>query len=484
MANPSGSLLVLVGCFILTAGYSSLVSGNPLTIDTYLKMYREKSSALKQAKLDEQTTTNNLRISEELVKSSLKLEPGYHRNNKSTTSTVEGDPPEDESSREISYGYSGTLSQTLPWGTTLGLKSELLKLESTDNKVYDPVRSHSFFLSQPLWQNRLGIMADHRIKAARIKQEATTHESDHIQQQTCIDGINLFAKAFVNQQRYVIMNKILSDSKKLLNATEAHYRRGLATKIQYLSAQSDLIQSKTQQLTMKKEFQLAKIDLQKSIIDLTFTSLENPQEFLEQVSSLPPTSSSQVHPKMSALKKAIEASEVDVFIARERTKPLAALNVEVGKKTSENHFPWGRSSVETITNENYWQVGFSIELPINEHSKDYEVQNALNQQIALSLSLEELEKEIAGSIQKEQETLDSFKESREYNIKNIKIMEKQLQEAKKMLDHGKIEFEDYIRYRDRELTQKLEYWHLSYLIWITSVKIKELTTGLSKNCGL
>lgn len=462
--------LAVFGMLWLHGGFAH---GKQWDVPTYLNKSLDLDENIKTAKIQRQISQANYESATDTFQNSLEVRPNIYRRELSLPNSTTGTLSDSRT------GMTFDMKQILPTGSLLGLQGTRF-FEKANPKFNGLNSDYKIYFEQALWKNAFGSMYRERRESAsfRIQQMATAETRALIE--SCLSSLELYLNAYLSQEEIKIYQQVYNDGEKANSLAESGYQQKLLRKVDYLNAQSDFFRVKTELVKAKAMYQqrmsLFKTKIIEEISD--DDTLSEPQGYFSQIQPPKVLKIEDVVAYQSAKAK-IEAESAAYKAKRSESRSDISLGVASGKTTSVSQATattFGEAVQDTL------EVYLRFRLPIINKTLSADVSNAhYNMQVAeIEKSL--LERQIRQQFAQLNIDEKNFNEQIEISQKNQKIKNLQLNEARKLLQVGRIQFEEYVRYRDSYFTEKTNELRLKSSLWQTKAKLAQFDDRIVHYC--
>ena len=461
-----GTLISLVVFFAPVVLASTLKPQIQMNLAKYLKIYLSHDEELKNSDLQIQISQSQLDKASDLYQSQLTL--GTSQNHiERNSSTI----PYERITR-----MGGSFIQNFASGTSLSLDINKY-LESSALSLLGVSADYSLSIHQELLKNSFGSL-DREVKT-RAESEFRLSQSQHQNQmlKSCYTGIQIFINAYSSQQNLNTFEEILKDSNQTLQFSEDAYKKKMLRKIDILSARADNLRIQSQQARAQKEYQKRISSLISPISAKNISpKLDNPsQTFLRWKLKF------KIDPTQSFTYKEREQKLLSTESALKISKNSARHQLDLGFTVGRRGGVVQRSS--KILNENYVNLSLTMDWPIFNKTNEATVAQA---QYERDIAIYDKQRKIEDLLEQQDHLREDLKLSHEQlqiSWKKMKIYGQQIKEAKRLLKAGTLEFEDYIRYRDTYLSERLQSISLQNKLWNIKAQLVWLHNNFTLLCG-
>ena len=363
------------------------------------------------------------------------------------------------------------IQQGFSWGGSFSFNSRKYT-QNSQSSYLDVDTNYNFTLSQSLWRNALGSKDKNIVEGAQQNYKMQKIEKQYNDLITCTEVINDYLQAFKLQEQLNIYKEKHEGAKQALAQSEKHYLRRLIRKIDLLSAQADIKQSELQYLDQKTEYSLAynKLKFSKPIDKL----LE--PKFTEMFDTEPLTTYTEsLSLKQTEIK--ILSDWAAVKLAREDKKVDIQLQLSMG----ENQ---GELVNEDGYKDRYLLLSLNMEWLANGKTYDENLNQALMQHRITVLKQRQNMKDDQIAFKHLIKKIMDAKNKVSHINQRLTLFTDQVQESEKLLRNGRIEFEDYLRFRDNFYNERLRWVEQKTQLWSMKVSLLQYGKGSLKMCGV
>lgn len=379
---------------------------------------------------------------------------------------------------------TGSYQQLLPLGTHLEFKATSF-FEKSNPNLGSVDREYSLSLRQPLWKNFGGRRQRSQGWVAELSVQVQDQEVNERQLQSCQEGVNNYIQAYTQQERLSVHKELLALSRRALNVAEKAYKEKLLRRLDILAARADYSRSQSDKNKQESELERAWLKLfsyknstsidSKEFISLVI-SITKPEAFMEKLGTLKARLDNSF--VFNSAVKRLEQSQAGVELAKEQAKPSLDFGLRVGKREG---LVQSQAAVVDFE-ENYVQIFAEFEIPVINHQRSAEVGKALAEKRLQSLNQQRLSKELALKVNAAEVSLRELALHMQTTQERIRLFNLQVEEAFRMISTGRIEFSDYIRYRDQLAFERLHYLDLQNLYWQNQLQLAVLDPDMIHIC--
>lgn len=401
---------LLVPLLPLFAATSKKTNEKEWTLETYVAEVLQSDEHLKEVQNKSLSLQANYKIPQIQSKTQLSLRPSWNK--------------------EFQFkGLTSAVTQTLPTGTSFEIsETEYFIPYQTNLGAYD--RSLTGSISQDLLRNFLGRNQKWIQKSAELKvlAEKTLLKFENLK--ICTQAVNKYLDLYQKQEQVKLYKQIETDSKKSLNLIKRLYRQRLINKIDFLSAQTDFIETQKTVRDLELAYTSSQTEASK-YISKPIKKIKAPDKI-----ELMENNNKNFDIESSKLKK--EASVLDANIAKNALLPSLKLGIETTRFYQ---------SVEHLHHDEF-TIALTMDIPLfrKDLKLESEKQNAYLESQKALLNKKKINSDSQVQILKS--SLKRLKEKYDSQIQQIKLQKKKLIESRRLLRAGKMEYERYTQRRD------------------------------------
>lgn len=464
----------LLFVFILVLFGMTPVQAKTWDIQGYLQASLELDENLKSAHLQQQISMANYDSATDTFQNSLELRPNYYRRELKLPYSTTG------ALSDARTGMTFDMKQSLPTGSMVGFLGT--RYFEKANPDFNGLNSdYKLYFEQALWRNSFGAMFRGQKESAesRVRQMSVTETKTLVD--SCISSLELFLNAYLSQEEMKILEQVYKDGERAYSLAETGFQQRVLRKIDFLNAQSDFLRLKNELVKAKTLYEQRLAAVQFKISGETSLQRDifnDPRSYFEQMTTPTILKMDEVMSYQAAIAK-LEAESAAYRAKKSGSRSEVNVGVAGGRTTSISQATattFGEALQSTV------EVYVRLKLPLINKTLTAEVSNAFyNMQLAeIEKSL--LERQIRQQFS--QLTLDEtyLREQIDIAVKNQKIKSQQLDEARRLLRVGKIQFEEYVRYRDSYFTEKTNELRLRSSLWQAKAKLAQFDQKIVNYC--
>lgn len=468
-------LILLIYSILLSLGAlaetKEPVASSQWSFQAYLQQYLQKDEAYLQAQLNTKQTTASNQSFFDLYQNTLTLQPSWNETKQDSSFGV---------FQQDRFGVEGSINQSTPLGTNISL-SAFKFLDDPDPTLGGLDMQYEWSLEQPLWRDSFGVSSRTFRKAAEATIKGASYAEQQSLMENCLEAAKAYLDSFVRQEQKALREQIFSDSQKALSIARRGYNRKVLRKIDFLAARADFLKVKADLLTDRLLYDQAMSAFYTRISTPTASSnLVDPSSFFAQV-PVPKAYDAERVIRLLQSREETQASELNYKATKSNSRSAVNLgvsgrHVETLGATAAAAGSFNQNQTDSI------QVFLRFELPLINKTLRGDTQSRFYQWKISQLTQQRLEKDL--KIQFRQLHLEQDKVRSEIAItnENEKIKRQQLREADRLLKSGKIEFADYVRYRDSFYLEKQKLITLRSTLWQGAMQLAQYGSQLGSYC--
>lgn len=442
---------------------------------SYLKEFVDEDESYQKASYDLRIANAQYRVASDLFQSTLTLQPTYL-----TTKTLYSDgltPNVEQNRKSLVAG----LRQSLSLGTQFSFDGTFF-LDNVDPHLGGINRQYNASIEQPIWRNAFGLGGRSRRNSADLNQEGASHARDKALLASCISAAETYLSAFLVQEKLKIREEAFKDSQKALDIARRGFDRRLLRKIDFLAAKADFLQVQANKIN-------AKTERDKSLNTL-YVRVARWQGFEEAVLTEPaaffmglmtPTDfSKEEMPAYQETMAKVTSGRYTYQAAKSENRSLVNLGISGGRSTRVGATP--STPAFSATNNDFVQLYLKLELPIVNRTQNGNISSSYYQLQKAEADLRRMEKDLQSQFVELQLQRKKLEEQLKLSTENQQLKKQQFQEAQRLLNVGKIEFVDYIRYRDTYFSERENNLDIKSNLWQSRAKLAQYGSDMGKSC--
>lgn len=446
----------------------------PLTPQSFIDSYLARTGVYQSAKIQTEISEAEVLKAGDWYRSTLKVKPTW----------VSKEARYLSQNLNISSSSSSVdveLMQALPPGTELlaNVSSSVANPDVTTTGIVD--RSYTFALAQPLYRNAFGRMWRMEKNAAKAQLESDRSSFKLQKLKSCMAAADSYDLLWLTDERLKLFEQMASTSQSALNVAESSARARLIRRLDLLSARSDHLKAQSQVTRALSEKQKALTTVQAFVaVEAGPAHLQNPDAWYSRPLSQPTSADLASNPSLQASLMAVQAAQGKSAVAREKARSQVNLVLEGGR--SEGRVPLNTGV--SRYNEDFVRAGLSIEFPLRNKANDADIKSAALMKARAQWEYDDLKREAETGFAQRLFDLKAIQDQLENSKKRAVLYEDQRREAFGLIRSGRIEFEDYLRYRDLSFNEGLQILELSESFWRQKRELALLTGQEAFLCGV
>jgi outer membrane protein TolC len=450
----SGLLISIFALSIFTSTYAWSMSQSD-----FVSHYLNTSASAKLIQSNFEQKKAEYEKDTDLYRTTLSLNPYY----KNILTTYENSTTED---KEKGLFLDTALKQT----TSIGLTAALSYTQYYEDNV--PTETMAITLTEPLFKNSFG-QADRKLQKSSelaINSEDIKYKKKYLE--TCGQANMLYLDAWGKSQEHTILFEATGLADKALKTTRQNYNRRLVNQIEFESANADF-------LRLQDETEVAQVNKNSALISISRFWPNSKEANLENLALLFSKARPNSMTEIKILGKKFNSLDLEMNRLSSESEKLKALSeksnawpelnvyVSVGqdKATQPSAAPLDHST------EEWYRVGVTSEWPIFDNTPSAERRAAEAAAMSAEYRYRSALDLLPNELNALQESVNSIQNAIKRHKERLSLRQSQIKEAQRLLRIGKIEFEDYIRYRDLELREKLQGVKLELDGWSSIIKL-------------
>jgi outer membrane protein TolC len=469
VARIGANLFIILSFFIFTPTLGSASSPH-MNLDHYIRKNLLVNEQILQAEIQRKISEEKNQRASDVFQNSLTLQPGlYIRDFKSDSG---------QAFHEERSSLFGSMTQRLPTGSLLGLESTYFLNEVNPTVGGGMNSDYRFYIEQPLWRNSFGSLWRRQQESAEAEIRQMDLNLQTIIVDACILSAENFINAYVSQQEFRLMDQAFAVAEKAKRIAENGFKQSFLRKIDYLNSQSDYLKVKNDRLRVQAELEQRLNTLKVQAEDEKLTSeLANPGDFFENLALISELPKEQIL-KLQSLTAQIEAQKLQYYAEKNRARSAIDLGAETRRTQSLQASNTGLLNAQ----QEVTQVYLRLQLPLINKTLRADVATAHHNWIMSEFEKQKQEKLIMDQFFQNLTQFKNRQNQLQIATENIKIKQTQLQEANKLLRIGRIEFNDYVIYRDSLLNEELGLLRIQSALWQLKAKLAQYDTTFLKKC--
>ncbi len=448
--------------FAVSTKPSSKSSLRSVFLKKYLQHYLAEDESLQQAKIDHKISLEKSRGETAFWNSQLYSGPQV-RELRTELSLME------------SFGknslWKNRLEQRTPWGGALSIEYNQLLGDDTLNSATTKSQT-AFSFEKSLYRNGWGQEDSLKVTAARkrVRRSAFSEQSSY--QISCLQGIKSYLESYTSQEKLQISLEVEKAAQKVFNKLKKAYKKKLIRKIDWLGAQADYLKTQSQRRDRQRLHRLEMVKFSsKAQISSETWFLKKPQDI-----ELQKGINWQDGIELKGLNNLLEQREAEKKKAELDGQGDLGFQVQLS-----NTQGYSLAAGDNFQQAN-WVVSLNFSWPLyNGVLKS----NKSQADLRVLRTFKEIKKQRKNSSiewRRALISLENQKEQEGFNRRQQIIEKKRVLEARRLLITGRIEFENYISYRDQRFSSRLKYLDLLQEKILLKASLLRLSGYLGRFC--
>ncbi len=445
-----------------------------LDLSSYVKKNLLVNEQILQADLQKWISQEKKNRASDVFQNSLTFQPGFYIRDFQSDSG--------RGFHEERKSLYGLFSQRLPTGSVIGAESTYF-LDDVNPSVGGGINNdYRIFIQQPLWRNSFGSLWRRQQESAEaeVKQMDLSIQTTVID--SCVTSAENFINAYVSQEESKLYREAFDVAEKAKKIAENGFARSFLRKIDFLNSQSDFLKVKNEKLRVEAEFQQRLNTLKVQAEDDTLQQeLASPQTFFDKIPLIEQLQKEQVL-KLQSLAAQVEAQKMNYYAEKNRNRSAIDIGAETRHTQSVQAFGQGSTFGLLDAQQEITQVYLKMELPIINKTIRADVSTAYHNWQLSEFEKQRQEKLIIDQFFQNKTQFKNRSEQLEIAQQNIKIKTSQLQEGLKLLKIGRIEFNEYVIYRDSLLNEQLNLLKVQAQLWQIRARLAQYDSTFLNQC--
>lgn len=442
-----------------------------MSMQDYLNAYLNDSEVVEQAQTSTLIQEASLQKSADLFSTSF----DFSSFSKSQTKEFQLSSHETENLKYYKLG----LSQSLGFGNSLNINYTNYDDFTTPQYSYEDWGWELSF-SQSLWKNFFGVQDRLKIDAESerlIKAEAQSEEDI---QASCRTGAMLYLEAFSSKSKLDFASETDSRASQALKIAESSFKKRLIKRIHLLSARADRKNTRAQKELALRSWQEAKESLvQQARISTVVENIVSPEDFFNSLDQPILDLDLKTNFSHKAALANEKAKQLDYKTSMDQNKVDVILGLS--HKRRQIYANSQASNTENIE-DSYNTISLSVSTPLWSKTQKADEDSArLNWKLS-EWQRRASEKNIKDKFEKAKIRYKHYGNLLSLSKEKIDLYKLQLSEANKLLRKAKLEFVDYLKYRDQLYSEELNRIDLKSAFWNEKMYLMSFHSQWLKTC--
>lgn len=458
-------LLLLVALAGMTQTSGTAIAAEIQFAD-FLRKYVEKSSAVQTAQSNWMIAKAQFDENSSVNPGVLSLSPYYEWQETEGFTTL--------SNRNIEGPSVGTeWKQQMPGGLAAILSASQVWSDEGTQSIY------AAELEQALWKNAFGSAQRNLKKAARAQLSAGRLNYIHEYVVACTQGITSYLDAWKAQSLAAAAKESYELSQAVLRSTRRNYNRKLISILDYNSARVDA-------LSTQDDFENLRVDADArvaTVLSYVDPSKKSAREVKMQEPALPEGADLAKVGEGDLLdvrfrKQILEAREAEYLAAKSNNRTAVNLFGSVQQKDTDYE-----QGLNADTKEWQARLGLRFEWPTWNRELSAQVMAAKAGFLRAESEFNEAERTSRIELQALQSQVENLRNQLKRSEERLQLRNTQVKEARRLLNIGRIEFEDYVNFRDAALAEISKNVEIQKSLWASHLAILEKVERVPPICG-
>lgn len=444
----------------------SSTAATEIQFSEYLNRYVQKSSAVQAAHSNWMTSKARYDDRSSVARGALSLSPFYEwQETKGFTTLpnreIEGPSVASEWRQQLPGGLATNLSVTQTWSDE---GSQLI---------------YSAELEQALWKNAFGGAQRNLKKAAVAELSASKLNYIHEYVVACTQGITSYLDAWKAQSLAAAAKESYELSQAVLRNTRRNYQRKLISILDYNSARVDALstQDSFEDLRVESDAKLATVVsyFSSEPADLEKTKIQPP--VLPESTDLDKVEDRELL-DVRLRKQVVEARQAEHLAAKYNNR--TAVNLFGNIQQKDTNYDQG---LNADTKEWQAQLGLRLEWPTWNKELSAEVMATKAALLKAESELHAAERTSRIELLALRSQVENLRAQLKRSEERLNLRNAQVKEARRLLNIGRIEFENYVDFRDAALAEISKNVEIQKALWASHLSILEKQEQVPPICG-
>ncbi|MBL6991760.1 MAG: TolC family protein [Bacteriovoracaceae bacterium] len=433
-----------------------------VNIGDYLAYYLVASNKIVSAHLQYLTGQANYTIAQDRYKTDFSVTPSLNLSHSKV------DPLNNLKFTKLNLSTS--IVQQMPLGVKISLLNDFSIDESGPYSGEEKDFTQEINIEIPLLKNRLSKM-DHLYELYSKWLMNSKLETSNFQKfDECRSGILNYLKAYNAQEITSIFQDVKNKARIIWLEAQRNYQKRIISKLNYLSAKADWPNVRFRAATFLNTHHTTLNLIKQYLPNSSKLELESPIAQLELLPSLSPKL--EMAKQYKSLKATLSSSEALYDYTKEKLKNSFNFITKLGSTNTINDVLY---SGNNDSHQHYIYVGFDVSLSIFNNTDNYEISSVFYQKEMAQHDLSTFGREFKKEVSDTMATIAYLEDAIALTDEKITVNQLRAKEAHKLMKIGKINFEDYIDYRDQALNEKINKYDLIYRLY--EQKLDLITKG-------
>lgn len=441
--------LLFFFCFACTSAVAT-----PLTLKNYLSLYLSQDESFQRSVNQIEIGEQDVRISNDLFDAQFDLRA--QRNQRDTSFPKFSSRDFSESRNSL----TGRYTQNTSWGVQASFEGT--HYSGASNPSLGAIdEEYELQVSKSLWQNPFGSLDRARVRRFSALKDSTVMENRFQLSNSCSAGIDLFLQAKASQESLDLVLEMEKTSEQALGYATSAYRNKLMREMDYLTAKSEKIQAQEQSVNAKIARDQAMMNLinfskeqgigQVSWEEVELPELQEENVFFEQL-KLDQQAQDLTNYQLLSSESLLQSTQAQLELVQLEQRSDVQLGVSLGSRTGDVNI----GAVVTDYKDESLMVFVDMQWPVGKKSRNALIEKAQLEHRQARLQLNQQKRELSQNYQTLQLNQKKLSEQIALANQKIEIYQRQLNQAIRLIETGRIEMEDFQRYYHRLLQERLQ----------------------------
>ncbi len=459
-------IIVILGTHTVGA---ATPDASTLSLQSYVRKNLSVNEVVQQALLQKKNSEAKQARASDVFQNTLTLQPGLY-----TREFLSGSGLQFNEQRPSIWGQ---MTQRLPTGSVLGAETTYF-LEDTNPAVGGTNSDYRFYIEQPLWRNSFGSLWRRQTESAEAEVRQMNFSEQVAWIDICLSSSENYINTFLAQEERRLQKEAHEVAQKAKSLAQKAYQQRVLRRLDYLNSQSDYLKVKNDHLRAEAEFQQRFATLKVQAEDEQLAeNLLDPTDFFDKI-PLVETFSSSTTLRILALQAQVEAQHANYLAEKNRTRSAVDFGAETRRIRSVQPSDIGLLNAQ----QDITQVYLRLQLPLINKTFKADVATAHNNWDWAEFEKQRQEKLITTQFQQNRTFFKNRSEQLLVAQENVSIKRRQLQEATQLLQVGRIEFMEYVIYRDALLNEEINLLRLRAGLWQLKAQLAQYDETYLKQC--
>lgn len=427
-----------------------------LSLEAYLKAYLMDSDEVRvnSAKLDIQKL--NLEKTDDLFSTELSMGAWLRENKKEFKLSA----IEDSRLKNYSLG----LTQKLGLGNSLAINYSNYDDFTAPQLSYEDW-GWSLSYEQDLWKNSFGKLDSLNVDQAKVTYEKASNDQKMNFAKTCQQGIAKYLETYFNERKSKILLITDQESQAALKLAEKSYKKRLIKKLNILSAKADRKRLEAELSNALNELSIVQRNFLVSISAKDNSSVMNlpePSKFFESFGEPKLVLNEKENFQLISMEKTYESSKLNLLAVEQSNMP--DLKLGLSHKRNQIYSTSKVSNTENII-DSYSTISVNFSTPLWSNTKEAEIGIAASNLKLAKHNKRNSLKNTQSNFNKSVLRYRNLKRLSGYSKEKIDLYAAQLNEANRLLKRAKLEFSDYLTFRDQLFNEKIKALEIQVALW-------------------